>query len=165
MRLSLRNWLLFSSLALFSTALFAGPSATAGWLRASLPGQANSAGFFGLENLSKEEIYLIAASADWAERVEVHGHFELDGSMQMREQPVIWLAAGALQLFEPGGFHLMFLGVKAPLLAGQQRTVTLHFDDGQRVELSLPVVSVLDELMHKQALRALHDGATGENEQ
>jgi periplasmic copper chaperone A len=49
------------------------------------------------------------------------------------------IPAGADIEFKPGGMHVMFIGLKAPLKAGQKIPVTLVFRDSGRITVELPV--------------------------
>ncbi len=41
--------------------------------------------------------------------------------------------------FEPNGPHLMLMGLKAPLVAGQRTPVTLKFESGETLTFELEV--------------------------
>ena len=59
--------------------------------------------------------------------VELHTH-EMDGDiMRMRRVEQVALKADTPTLFEPQGLHVMLIGLKSPLKAGDSIPVTFHF--------------------------------------
>jgi len=64
----------------------------------------------------------------------------VDGVMRMRpiEGGLEIPSGGAVEL-KPSGMHLMLIGLKRPLVAGENVTVTLIFADGTRLETPLEV--------------------------
>ncbi|GAC1339439.1 MAG: hypothetical protein NVSMB18_07660 [Acetobacteraceae bacterium] len=67
---------------------------------------------------------LISVTTPAASRAEVHEMSMNNGVMQMRESAGVMLPAGQPVVLGPGGYHLMLVGLKAPLREGQ--TVPLH---------------------------------------
>jgi copper(I)-binding protein len=51
-----------------------------------------------------------------------------NGVMTMREVSGFELAPGATLKLQPGGDHLMLIGIKQPLVEGKQITATLKFE-------------------------------------
>jgi len=109
------------------------------YVRVVLPGQSNSASFMVLENSSDRTHALRGASTPLAGVVELHTHIMQDGMMRMRPVDEVALPPGATVRFEPGGLHLMWIGLIQPLEAGQEVPLTLLFEDGSRRELRIPV--------------------------
>lgn len=121
------------------TALAEGIVIEDGYVRAVPPGQANSAAFMTLTNQSNEDRALLAAETDAAEVVELHTHRMEDGMMRMRQIDQIDLPAGEAVILEPGGLHVMLIGLAQPLTPGDSVELTLGFDDGSQESLTLPV--------------------------
>lgn len=48
--------------------------------------------------------------------------------MQMRPLSEVPIPAGGSVVFEPGGLHMMVLGVAEPLAVGERFAVTLRFE-------------------------------------
>jgi len=112
------------------------------WTRATVPAQKAAGGFLRLTNSGAQDDRLIAASSPHAERVELHS-MRLDGEvMRMRPVPAIPVAAGRATLLAPGGFHLMLMGLKAPLRAGETVAVTLRFERAGQREVQLEVLPI-----------------------
>jgi periplasmic copper chaperone A len=140
-------------LAAFLSMLFAAGTALAGealdvtdaYVRAVPPGVANSAGFMTLSNGGGEPRFLTGAESPASEVVELHSHTMEGGMMRMRRIERIEVPAGGSVTLEPGGLHLMLIGLKGPLAPGEEVALTLTFDDGGRAVVSAPVRPVMPE--------------------
>ena len=74
-----------------------------------------------------------------ADRVEMH-RMSMEGDvMRMRPVESIEVPAGATVALQPGGMHLMLMGLKAPLAAGQRVTLTLQFEKAGEVAVQAAV--------------------------
>lgn len=83
---------------------------------------------------------LVAAKSDVAKRVEIHEHQNDDGVMRMREvEGGIELPAGGAIEMKPGGYHVMLMGLNAPLTDGQSFPVTLVFESGTEMTVDIAV--------------------------
>jgi|APFre7841882724_1041349.scaffolds.fasta_scaffold105870_1 copper(I)-binding protein len=112
------------------------------YARAVPPGQPNSAVFMTLTNRSTETRALVAATSPAAEVSELHTHVHEDGMMRMRRVERIEVPAGASVNLQPGGLHLMLIGLKGDLEPGDQVDLTLSFDDGTQAQVLAPVRKV-----------------------
>ena len=108
-------------------------------VRAVPPGQPNSAAFMSLRNTSTEERALVGAESPAAEVVELHTHVEEGGMMRMRRIERIDLPAGERVTLQPGGLHVMLIGLQSELAPGQTVELTLIQDDGERLTIQAPV--------------------------
>ena len=64
----------------------------------------------------------------------------MDGTvMKMRQVKDIAVPANGSVELKPGGLHLMFMNIKAPLSAGETVPVKLKFAKAGEVELKMPV--------------------------
>lgn len=112
------------------------------WARAT-PGRAkNGAAFMKLENHGGAEDRLMAASGDVANRVELHTHLHENGVMKMRPSGPILVPAHGHAMLEPGSFHVMMIGLKAPLVEGETFPLTLTFEKSGSVTVNVKVESV-----------------------
>jgi copper(I)-binding protein len=109
------------------------------YVRAVPPGQANSAVFMSLENRSDQDQALVAAESDVSEIVELHTHIEEGGMMRMRRIEKIDVPAGETVILQPGGLHVMLIGLQQALEPGQTIDLTLVFEDGSRMPVQAPV--------------------------
>jgi periplasmic copper chaperone A len=70
---------------------------------------------------------LVAASSPVAQAAQLH-EMEMAGMvMKMRPLAGVTIPAGHPVVFEPGGMHVMLVGLKAPLRPGQTFPLTLTF--------------------------------------
>ena len=109
-----------------------------GYTRATAPGQQVAGGFLKIENKGAAD-QLISASSPAAGEVQLH-EMAMDGNvMRMRQVKDIALPANGAVELKPGGLHLMFMNIKAPLTAGETVPVKLKFAKAGEVEVKLPV--------------------------
>ncbi len=112
------------------------------WVRSSVQGQKATGAFMTLT--AKDGAKLVSASSPVAGLVELH-EMTMDGDiMRMREVPGgLDLPAGKAVDLKPGGYHIMFLDLKAALPASSTVPLTLVFKDAKgvesKVELKVPV--------------------------
>jgi len=109
------------------------------WSRATPPGVPVGAGYMTIRNRGKDNDHLIAVSSPAAGAVQVHQSLMVNGEAQMREQKALLVPAGGSLVLEPGGYHLMLLDLKAPLVAGKRVPVTLQFEKSGAVTAQLVV--------------------------
>ena len=154
-RTNLRLCLAASALALAAafflpTSLLAAEAITAGDLsllapfsRATPPGARVGGGYVTITNNGTAPDRLVGAEAAFAERVEIHDMKVEDGVMRMTPLPDgLVIQPGESVALKPGSFHLMFMRLRAPLVEGENRSVTLVFERAGRVELTIPVGSI-----------------------
>ncbi len=108
-------------------------------------GQATaSAAYMTLVNRGDAVERLVGAASPAAEAVELHAHaVGEDGVMRMRPVEAVEIEPGAETALEPGGLHLMLVGLDRPLDEGATFPLTLTFAGAGEVELDLPVRSIL----------------------
>ncbi len=109
------------------------------YVRAVPPGQPNSAAFMQVSNKGSTAHSLVSGSSPAAEVVELHTHTMEGGMMRMRQVEKIDLPAGEAVGLQPGGFHVMLIGLKQNLVPDEDVPLTLRFEDGSEVTLSAPV--------------------------
>lgn len=95
--------------------------------RVPVPAGANGAAYLTLANDGEVADRLTAAATDAAEAVEIHETSLDDGSMAMRQVDSVEVPAGGTAVLEPGGLHLMLVGVTTDLEDGDTVTLTLTF--------------------------------------
>jgi len=110
------------------------------WARPTPGGAKNGAAYFVIRNDGQKPDVLIAAGANVSERIELHEHINDNGVMKMREVAGgIRVGAGETVKLEPGGYHVMFLGLKQPLKEGEQFPLSLTFKEAGTVEVMVKV--------------------------
>lgn len=109
------------------------------WARAALK-DGNGAVYMLLNNGTKIDDELTGVSSDIATAAEIHlSQMSGDGTMQMMPQESVALPAdGELEL-KPGSYHIMLIGLKQDLKAGDEIALTLHFKNHTDITLTVPV--------------------------
>ena len=108
------------------------------YTRATVPGQQAAGGFMKIESKGAAD-QLVSASSPVAGEVQLH-EMAMDGNvMKMRQVKDITVPAGGAVELKPGGLHLMFMNIKAPLTAGETVPVKLKFAKAGEVEVKMPV--------------------------
>jgi len=97
------------------------------WVRATVPGQVVGAAYMELKSASNVSLVEVLSPA--AASVEIHTMTMENNVMQMRQLDKLPLPAGQAVKLEPGGKHLMLIGLKRPLMAGSNVRLTLRFKD------------------------------------
>lgn len=132
--------LLIALAVLFCAPVWAeGLSVEEAWVRMVPPVSPNTAGYLVLHNAGEQGRELVAVTSDVASAVEMHTVVEQDGATMMQQLHKIAVPADDCVLFEPGGNHIMFIGLKQPLQEGDSVTLTLEFNDGEALTVTLPV--------------------------
>ena len=117
------------------------PVVESAWARASAGMARAGAGFLTIRNDGAAD-RLVGASAGVSRKVEIHTHV-MDGAvMRMRRVDAVPVAASATTALRPGGDHLMFIGLHAPLKEGGRFPVTLIFEKAGAVTVSMEVRGV-----------------------
>lgn len=124
---------LYSALcaALFSTAAFAQVDISNAWARGTVPAQTATGVFMTLH--AHTPARLLGVSSPVAATAEVHEMKMEDNVMRMRALDALPLPAMKDVELKPGGYHVMLLGLKKPLQAGESVPLTLRIEQGGKV--------------------------------
>jgi hypothetical protein len=87
---------------------------------------------------------LVGVASEVADRAELHSSVVQDGVMRMRPVDAVEVPAGGEAVLEPGGLHVMLIGLKAPLEEGDSFALRLVFEDAGEVE----VVTTIEDIAH-----------------
>ena len=110
------------------------------WARAS--SGPTAAAYLTLRNHGDADDRLVAVSSAAAERAVLHG-MKMDGDiMRMRPVEAIEVKAHGTTELKPGGMHVMLVGLKAPLKAGQSIPLVLRFERAGEMVLQASVAPV-----------------------
>lgn len=109
------------------------------WASPTPGGVEVSAGYLTIVNHATTEDHLLGATTARANTVDVHTMTMNGGMMEMRPAGNLEIPAGGTVTLSPNGMHLMFNGAKPPFTVGENIPLTLHFDHGGDVAVSLPV--------------------------
>ena len=99
------------------------------WARPAAAGQ-NSAVYLTVLNPNQKPDNLIGVSVTVAEIAELHQTTEDSNEvMSMHPQHAVEIPAGEKTSFEPGGLHIMLVGLKQDLKPGDTFDLTLDFQN------------------------------------
>lgn len=99
--------------------------------------------FLDLDNRGSESQALVDARSERSDVVEIHDMAMDGGTMRMFRIDELRVDAGEVIKMRPGGgYHLMLIGLKQPLVEGEKFPLWLTFDDGQEVEVEVWVQSM-----------------------
>lgn len=118
------------------------------YVRATPPGLPNSAAFMSVKNDGSKELSIVKATSTVAKKVELHTHDMKDGVMKMYQVPEIKIPAKSETVLKPGGFHIMLIGLHNPLKVGENVNLTLTLSNGNTIDVSAPVKTVMGGMKH-----------------
>lgn len=97
--------------------------------------------FFMIHNNTENDIVIVGAHTDLAEKAELHTHIEgADGVMAMAKiEGGVALASGEMHQFERGGDHVMLMGLTRKLAEGDRFELVLDLADGGAVTVPVMV--------------------------
>jgi copper(I)-binding protein len=104
------------------------------------PGLARAASaYLQITNNGRNADRLLSAASSRAQTVELHTHV-MDGNIaRMRRVETIDVAPGATVTFQPGGLHVMMMGLQSPLAEGERVKLTLTFEKAGQIEVDILV--------------------------
>jgi len=108
------------------------------YARSTAPGQPTGGAYLRLENHGAPD-RLVSVRAAVCRTVELHTS-QMDGDvMRMREVDAIDLPANKVVALQPGGTHVMLVGLKAALKEGDSFPLTLKFEKAGEVTVEVKV--------------------------
>lgn len=108
------------------------------WARPA-PGTGNGAIYFTLRNEGDVNETIVGASADVATAVELHQTSHEDDVMRMRPVERVPVPAGSGVVFEPGGYHVMMIGLTQDLQPDDQFQFALEFENSPSLTADVTV--------------------------
>lgn len=136
--MQIRTGLLLAALSFSALAQAAEVKVEGAWVRPAVPGQKVVGAFMTLT--ADADMTLVKAASPVARVVELHFMRMADGMMEMRELEQIELPKGTPVSLEPGGMHVMLIGLKAPIKVGDKVPLTLTLKDAKGGGKTLPVI-------------------------
>jgi copper(I)-binding protein len=109
------------------------------WARATPPGVENGAVYLKIMNHGAAD-RLVGARTTAARAAELHTSEMHDGVVEMRRIDALPIDAGASVELEPGGTHVMLVGLASRLEAGARVGVTLIFAKAGEIVVDVAVV-------------------------
>lgn len=121
------------------------------YVRIAPPNAPATAAFMEFENEDKIDHALVSAKAYINKTTELHTHTNDNGVMKMRQVSQIDLPAGKEVALQPGGFHIMLIGLNESIQEGQKIKIDLTFEDGSTKTIMAKSRSIMkmDGMKHK----------------
>jgi copper(I)-binding protein len=109
------------------------------WARPVPSAGGNGAVFMRLVNAGNAPDQLVGAESPAAGTVEVHQTTMEEGVMKMEHIPGLEIPAGGETVLEPGGYHVMLIGVSQALSPGDSLPLTLRFEKSGEMTMDVEV--------------------------
>jgi copper(I)-binding protein len=103
------------------------------------PKGTTSGAFFTIVNSSSAQDTLYKVEADFAESAQLHESVKGNGMIGMKQVRFVSIPPKSSIKFEPGGYHVMLIGVKQDLKIGMKVTFKLVFKHGGKVVVNAVV--------------------------
>ena len=108
----------------------------------------NGATFMTLLNGLDVPVRFASADSEVAGTIELHETINDNGVMKMEPHPEGFeIPAGGVLQLQPGGKHVMLLGLVQPLQTGDSFDLTLNFEGSDSVTVTVPVVEMTAGMM------------------
>ncbi len=113
------------------------------WARATPKGASVGGGYMKITNTGSTPDRLVSGTTDIASRFEIHEMSMDNGVVKMREVTNgIEIKPGQTIELKPGGYHVMFVGLKGGLEKGQRIKATLQFEKAGKVDVDFNVEGI-----------------------
>jgi len=110
------------------------------WSRPLPPVSVNGAAYMTIMNKGSAPDRLLSMSTPAAKMAELHDHTMEGGMMKMRPAGVIEIAPGDSATLQPGGLHVMLMGLTEALTEGKSFPLTLDFEHAGPIEIEVMVM-------------------------
>lgn len=101
--------------------------------------------YLSIKNVNTAPITLVSVtvSEDVADSAEIHTTVMVEDMLRMQElENGLVIEGNGVTAMAPGKEHIMLLGLKGPLEAGETLALTLHFDDGSNINVTANIVDM-----------------------
>jgi periplasmic copper chaperone A len=115
---------------------------SAPWVRATPKGAPVGGGYMTITNNGSVADRLVGGTSDASTRFEIHEMSMDGGVMKMRPVGGIEIKPGQSIEFKPGGYHVMFVGLKQSFEQGQRIKATLQFEKAGNVAVNFNVEGI-----------------------
>jgi periplasmic copper chaperone A len=131
------------------------------WARATPAGAMTGAVYMTFDNRSGIADRLTGASSDVADKLQIHEMKVENGVMQMREVAGgLPIPASGSVVLKPGSYHVMLIGLKRPLTAGEKFPLTLTFEKAGNISVTVPV-QAMGAMQGKGGMGSMQDKSSG----
>ncbi|XPF93302.1 copper chaperone PCu(A)C [Colwellia sp. RE-S-Sl-9] len=110
------------------------------WIRLLPPTVMSTAGYVEINNSSTVADKLLSVWSPTINGVSVHQTKEVDGLLKMLEADNTTIPPNGKLILQPGGYHLMLMGIKKPLVENETVTIHFEFERAGIVHVNFPVL-------------------------
>ncbi|MDA0788689.1 MAG: copper chaperone PCu(A)C [Proteobacteria bacterium] len=103
------------------------------WARATPPGVTTAAIYGVLTNRGDRDVVVVSMASSVAKTTMLHATRIEDGMMRMAHEERVSIAPGQQIVMQPGGRHLMLMGLVRPLIEGEEVEVIFNLESGASV--------------------------------
>lgn len=115
------------------------------WGKAPIGSMTMAAAYGTIQNLSDEEISIVAVSSEMVDTVEIHTHKQDEaGVMRMRPMEKLIIPARSEIVLKPGADHFMLYGVHSEWIAGATGHFKLMTETGTTLSTDVMIVKATD---------------------
>ncbi len=108
------------------------------WTRSGLEGE-NSAVYFEIAG-GRSAVTLLSATSETAGEVMIHKSIlDKEGTMRMEHQENVPIPVGEIVKFDPGGLHIMLIGLHQDFVTGELIELKLLFENAGEVIIHAPI--------------------------
>ena len=100
---------------------------------------ATSAVYLTIQNSGSQADRLVSATSQVAQSIEIHQSQVQDNVASMLKLDTLALPAQSTIQFQPGGYHLMLIGVNRALNPGDKISVDLQFEKSAPIQVEVAV--------------------------
>lgn len=117
--------------------------------RETVLGASVGGGYMVITNNGSVDDRLVSGTTSVSPMLEIHEMSMENDVMKMRQlNDGLMIKAGETVTLEPGGFHVMFMGLEAPLAKDTSFTATLNFENAGSVDIDFNVVDMKTMMKH-----------------
>ena len=109
------------------------------WARATAAKAMAGGAFMTITSVGADRVTKIESPV--AANVALHQTVEEAGVMKMKPVPALVLIAGKSVTLKPGGYHVMLMGLKAPLKQGEHFPITVFFANSPPVTVEVQIAA------------------------
>lgn len=110
--------------------------------RATPPGARTGGAYLTIENRGKGNERLVRVASPVADSAQLHLMRVEGGMMRMRDVTSVGIPADSAMTLAPGGYHVMLVGLKRPLVAGDTFPLALTFEKAGTIEVMVTVTAL-----------------------
>lgn len=113
------------------------------WIRETPPGMEMTAMYLSVKNNTPEAESLLSVETDIADKAEFHEtYINEEGISRMRQIKEVEIPPSGRVALEPGGKHVMLIGLRGNLKRGEDIGVVLRFRNSGTLELDAKVKGI-----------------------